>query len=96
MCDIKCIIRHQDNVVLVLPYFKATKFLKVVQDSNQWEIQKYLKALFEALAHVHRFNVIHRDIKPSNFLYDREKGEFLLVDFGLAETIAACLPNSST
>ena len=85
VCDIKCVIRHQDNVVLVLPYFKATKFLKVVQDSNQWEIQKYLKALFEALAHVHRFSVIHRDIKPSNFLYDREKGTFLLVDFGLAE-----------
>lgn len=85
VCDIKCIVRHQDNVVLVLPYFNATKFLKVVQDSNQWEIQKYLRALFEALAYVHKHNVIHRDIKPSNFLYDREKDKFLLVDFGLAE-----------
>ena len=87
VCDIKCIIRHHDNVVLVLPYFNATKFLNVVQDSNQWEIQSYLKALFEALAHVHRHHVIHRDIKPSNFLYDREKRKFLLVDFGLAEDL---------
>ena len=85
VCDIKCIVRHHDNVVLVLPYFSTTKFIKVVQDSNQLEIQRYLRALFEALAHVHRHNVIHRDIKPSNFLYDREKGTFLLVDFGLAE-----------
>ena len=87
VCDIKCIVRHQDNVVLVLPYFSTTKFREVVQDANQIEIQKYLRALFEALAYIHRHNVIHRDIKPSNFLYDRDKSTFLLVDFGLAEDI---------
>ena len=87
VCDIKSIIRCHDNVVLILPYFKTTRFVKVVQDSNQLEIQRYLKALFEALAHVHYHNVIHRDVKPSNFLYDRESSKFLLVDFGLAEDV---------
>ena len=87
VCDIKCIVRHQDSVVLVLPYFSTTRFIKIVQASNQSEIQRYLKALFASLAHVHKHNVIHRDIKPSNFLYDREKQTFLLVDFGLAEDL---------
>jgi serine/threonine protein kinase len=40
VCDIKCIIRCQDNIVLVLPYFSTTKFLRVVQDANQIEIQR--------------------------------------------------------
>lgn len=32
-----------------------------------------------------RHKVLHRDIKPSNFLYSRERGEFCLVDLGLAQ-----------
>ena len=32
-----------------------------------------------------RLGIIHRDIKPSNFLYDRNKRQYALVDFGLAQ-----------
>ena len=41
--------------------------------------------LLKALVHIHRLGIIHRDIKPANFLYNRTKGEFALVDFGLAQ-----------
>jgi cell division control protein 7 len=48
-------------------------------------IQKYLRCLFMALAHVHKHGIIHRDIKPSNFLFDMVSGQGSLVDFGLAQ-----------
>ncbi len=44
-----------------------------------------MSSLLKALVHIHQLGIIHRDIKPANFLYDRKKGEFALVDFGLAQ-----------
>eukprot|EP00475_Leptophrys_vorax_P032762 TRINITY_DN50963_c0_g1_i2.p1 TRINITY_DN50963_c0_g1~~TRINITY_DN50963_c0_g1_i2.p1 ORF type:complete len:316 (+),score=81.08 TRINITY_DN50963_c0_g1_i2:438-1385(+) len=49
-------------------------------------VSMYMRALFESLAHIHEHGLIHRDIKPNNFLHCLKTGEFLLVDFGLAQT----------
>lgn len=35
------------------------------------ETLEYMRNLFIALHHIHRFRVIHRDVKPANFLYNR-------------------------
>lgn len=51
------------------------------------ELQEYLENLLTALKRVHEFDVIHRDVKPSNFLHDRKNHKFLLVDFGLAQSL---------
>uniref|UniRef100_A0A158PAE3 Serine/threonine-protein kinase greatwall n=1 Tax=Angiostrongylus cantonensis TaxID=6313 RepID=A0A158PAE3_ANGCA len=48
------------------------------------ETLQYMRNLFIALHHIHRYRVIHRDIKPANFLYNRAKRRYLLVDFGLS------------
>lgn len=50
-----------------------------------YHIKIYFRSLFTALAAVHRHGIIHRDIKPTNFLYDIERKQGVLVDFGLAE-----------
>lgn len=46
------------------------------------------RKLVEAVALAHRKGVIHRDIKPANVLV-AEDGEPVLLDFGIAHTIAA-------
>lgn len=79
------VLRHQDQVVAVLPYYHHADFREFYRDLPVKGIKKYLFELFRALAFVHSKDVIHRDLKPTNFLYDPFKGKGVLVDFGLAE-----------
>jgi tRNA A-37 threonylcarbamoyl transferase component Bud32 len=45
---------------------------------------RYIADVGEALLHVHAAGLLHRDIKPANILWDRERDEALLTDFGVA------------
>lgn len=79
------ILRQQDQVVVILPYYPHSDFRDIYRDLPIAGIKKYLWEMFSALEFVHLKNVIHRDLKPTNFLYDPWKGRGVLVDFGLAE-----------
>ncbi len=43
----------------------------------------------DALAYAHRHEVVHRDIKPANIMYDPEKGNIKVTDFGIARITAS-------
>lgn len=77
--------RHQDQVVAILPYFRHSDFREYFRRMTVNDIRIYFRSLFTALAAVHAQGIIHRDIKPTNFLYEPEKRQGVLVDFGLAE-----------
>jgi serine/threonine-protein kinase len=54
-----------------------------------WQLAaRYVADVGEALLHVHAHGVVHRDVKPANLLWDRERDEALLTDFGLADRLA--------
>ena len=36
------------------------------------------------LGHIHRHNVIHKDINPANIIYNPERDEIKIIDFGIA------------
>lgn len=93
MVGINCCIRFNESVAFIMPYLAHDRFLDFFKKMDVAEVQFYLKNLLIALRHVHKFHIIHRDVKPSNFLYNRQKRQFLLVDFGLAQQVPQCLLN---
>lgn len=70
-----------------MPYVPHDRFQDYFDKLNAHEVQEYMRNLLIALQHVHSFGVIHRDVKPSNFLHDRKTQKYLLVDFGLAQSL---------
>ncbi|SCV01943.1 LAME_0G19526g1_1 [Lachancea meyersii CBS 8951] len=82
LCDA---LRHQDQVVAVLPWYRHEEFRNFYRDLPIKGIKKYMSELLQALSFVHSKGIIHRDIKPTNFLYNPQIGRGVLVDFGLAE-----------
>lgn len=80
-------IRNNDAIAFVMPYIQHERFPDYFDKFNARELQDYMRNLLIALKHVHGFGVIHRDVKPSNFLHDRKSQKYLLVDFGLAQTL---------
>ncbi|KAI4105568.1 MAG: hypothetical protein LQ339_003411 [Xanthoria mediterranea] len=85
ICPLITAFRHYDQVIAVLPHFRHQDFRMFYRQMAPCDIKVYFRSLFAALAAVHKHEIIHRDIKPTNFLYDIERRQGVLVDFGLAE-----------
>ncbi|ORY79392.1 kinase-like domain-containing protein [Protomyces lactucae-debilis] len=77
--------RHEDQVFIVLPYYKHADFRAYFRDLSILDIRFYMRSLMRGLKDLSDHGIMHRDIKPCNFLYDVHRREGQLVDFGLAE-----------
>jgi serine/threonine protein kinase len=75
---------------LVLQYVDGGSFQARLEKDGPlgWQLAaRYIADVGEALLHVHK-DVVHCDVKPANLLWDRERDEALLTDFGLASRLA--------
>lgn len=90
------ILRYQDQVLAILPYYQHSDFRDFYRDLPVKGIKKYMWELLQGLEFVHSKGIIHRDLKPTNFLYDPFKGKGVLVDFGLAEKVSVPLSSRSS
>ena len=82
------VLLAEEQQALVFDYFEHDRASEYVRDFDVPELRRFMRNLFLALRAVHARGFIHRDVKHSNFLYRRNArtdGEYLLIDFGLAE-----------
>lgn len=78
-------LRHQDQILVVLPYFAHTEFRYYYRYMTMTGIRRYMRDMLSGLEFIHSKRIMHRDIKPANFLFDCSRGYGVIVDFGLAE-----------
>ncbi|EYC02218.1 hypothetical protein Y032_0101g3373 [Ancylostoma ceylanicum] len=80
--------RELDRVFVVMNLFPHDDIFSLINKMSLEETLQYMRNLFIALHHIHRYRVIHRDVKPANFLYNRAERRYLLVDFGLSHFVS--------
>jgi serine/threonine-protein kinase len=76
-----------DTPYLVMRYVKGRTMEERVEAEGRLDLRtarKTLKSVASALAAAHKAGIIHRDIRPANVLWDDERKEGLLSDFGIA------------
>ena len=73
------------NFILVFPFMPhSLESLLRGGKLTEQDAKSSLRALFNAIAHLHSIGIIHRDIKPSNVLLKSPSGPAYLADFGIA------------
>lgn len=78
-------IRHEDQIVLVFPFFPHDSFDSLLHKMELVDVKIYMHQLLTGLAYLHSKHIMHRDIKPSNFLFNKKTLNGKLIDFGLCE-----------
>lgn len=76
------------HMYLVMDLASGGDLSQRIEEQGPMELQAgaaMVGALARGLAHVHAQGILHRDLKPANILFD-ERGNPLLVDFGLARS----------
>jgi serine/threonine-protein kinase len=76
-----------DTPYLVMRYVKGRTMEERIEAEGRLDLRTargVLKSVASALAAAHKAGIIHRDIRPANVLWDDERKEGLLSDFGIA------------
>ena len=76
-----------DTPYLVMRYVKGRTMEERLDAEGHLDLKtarRTLKEVASALAAAHAHGIIHRDVRPANVLWDEEKDEALLSDFGIA------------
>lgn len=87
VCSLLGGVYSGSRVSLVLPLMEHEEFKLTFRAMGLSDVKQYCRALFSSLAHIHKFGIIHRDIKPSNFIHKRGTNQYMLIDFGLIDTV---------
>ncbi|MEA5536950.1 AAA family ATPase [Crocosphaera sp. XPORK-15E] len=82
--------RYENSLVMFLEDFGGQS-LKLLLDQNCFKLEEFLKIaikIADALAVIHKANIIHKDINPSNIIYNPKTEQLKVIDFGISSQLA--------
>jgi eukaryotic-like serine/threonine-protein kinase len=80
---------HDGREYLAMEYFPCGDLkARLHHPISERESLDYVRRIARALVIVHGAGLVHRDLKPPNVML-REDGEIVLIDFGLAKSLAS-------
>ncbi len=85
------LFEENSTAYMVMEFLQGKTLLKLVEEDGPVEEKRlipYIEQIGEALAVIHKSQLIHRDIKPENIMLTAD-GRAVLVDFGTAREFAS-------
>lgn len=64
---------------------KDLRYKNIYKDFTDYDIRNYIYQMLKAVDYAHSKGVIHRDLKANNIMFDLEKKQLKLIDWGLAD-----------
>ena len=93
------VFEENNTIYYVMPYLSGGSldyFVKSHGALSEEEAMKYVKQIADALNYMHKeIHICHYDVKPANILLD-EKGNAILIDFGISKNYDASGHETST
>ncbi len=79
---------ENDTAYYVMDFIEGKNLHEIVKSSgplSEFQANKYITQVGDALAYIHRHNINHLDIKPANILIRQSDDRPVLIDFGLSK-----------
>lgn len=88
VCQIHEVGDHQGRPYIVMAYIHGESLAEVLKTRPSLlparQVVLVVRKIALALAAAHAKGIVHRDLKPANIMFDRERKDVLVMDFGLA------------
>jgi len=78
---------EHDLAYIAMEFLSGGDLAQYVKPDKLMPVEKVLDLIMrsaEALDYAHSHTIVHRDIKPANLMYDPEKDQLKVTDFGIA------------
>ncbi|AMA09470.1 hypothetical protein AWQ23_09150 [Picosynechococcus sp. PCC 73109] len=97
--DLLAFFEEESKLYIVQEYIEGQNLLDLALSQGRFpeaKIREFLVSLLKVLEFVHGQKVIHRDIKPENIIYQTEKRQYVLIDFGVSKQVGSTLTQIGT
>lgn len=90
---------EHDLAYIAMEFLHGHDLARYVKPDALLPIPKVVNIVYKsalALDYAHQHNIVHRDIKPANIMYDPDKGNIKITDFGIARITDASKTKTGT
>jgi Leucine-rich repeat (LRR) protein len=88
ICQIHEVGEHQGRPYIVMALVPGTSLADAIKGRKeplpQKQVAIIIRKIAQALSAAHDKGIVHRDLKPANIMFDKERKDIIVMDFGLA------------